>query len=51
MGWPHWLPMHEVEPPSQAALEKPSSASEMPQTFTGALIGVFTVFPDSTGTL
>ena len=34
-------------PPRQAALAKPTTAAAMPQTLTGALIGAFTVLPDS----
>ena len=34
-------------PPMQAALAKPTTAAAMPQTLTGALIGAFTVLPDS----
>ena len=44
-------PIQEVEPPPQVELEKPSSASETLQTFSGVLTGAFSVLPEPTGTL
>src|SRR5690349_8400719 len=49
--WPPTPEMVEVDPPTQPALEKPSSASEMPHRLTGALTGAVTVLPEPIGML
>src|SRR5436309_3508410 len=46
-----WSPtpeMVELDPPSQPALEKPATASEIPHRLIGALIGAVIVLPDRT---
>ena len=53
---PLWLSpptpeMAELDPPSQPALEKPATASEMPHRLTGTLIGAVIELPDRTETL
>jgi hypothetical protein len=49
--WPPTPEMVEAAPPTQPALEKPSSASEMPHRLTGALTGAVTVLPETIGML
>src|SRR6266568_391754 len=49
--WPPTPEMVELAPPTQPALEKPSSASEMPHRLIGALTGAVTVLPEPIGML
>src|SRR6266516_4022869 len=49
--WPPTPEMVEVDPPTQPALEKPSSASEMPHRLIGALTGAVTELPERIGML
>lgn len=53
---PLWLlpstsEMVELDPPSQPALEKPATASEIPHRLTGTLTGAVIELPDRTETL